>query len=210
MKKLFILPCLVAALAVACTTDDATDAAMADSQEYSNAVAEVSLFEGVWSLDDTPFGQKYELEHYVSGAVQRIVLRTFPYQQVLAQLLPNPDDISNAGTDQHPMLTLAPIGHSALATYSEVVDASDGAAEVFDSPKTEIPFRARLADGTVVEVSLELQASESTFVLSDMAASCILSVRRVVMTYPDGERTIRALNPARTLTFISAKKTREK
>ena len=96
-------------------------------------------------------------------------------------------------------MLLSSVGYSTSADY---YSGSTSASNTYG----QLVFQMEDADGSTVDVTLDLVPTASTAVVSQTYASCILTVKRITTTDNSGKSTIWVLNPERKMTFTSTKR----
>lgn len=196
MNKLLIA--LTALILVCCTTDDGAE--MGYTTASVNETAATISFEGVWSVDNVAIEQTYIVTQFFEAGIPCIAFVTFPYEAVMARLLPQVQQpVSVPQPSQPPIIHLQQVGYSVSADYYEQASSSSSAYE-------RITFGARGEDGTQFTVALDLLPSGSTFMVGQQSATCILSVKRIELTAAEGQPRLWVYNPEHILTFTSTKR----
>lgn len=213
---------LIGLLLAACSTGDADNEFSSDLPVSANDVTADTAFEGVWSIDDTPLDQTFTIVYQTRKGKPLVMFPTFPYKPVLNRVIGGMEKTDVAGgatignTDNSldmivsgdysivpsatsPTLELSSVGYSSSANYFEQSNSKQGEDGL-------LLFGLVSARGDNLTVTLGLQSNETTFVVSEAAANCILMVKRVTVAETNGEKRTWVLNPAMRMTFVSTRK----
>lgn len=189
---------LTALLMTACSIGD--DESIGADMMYSPDMNQTAIvFEGVWAVDDTPVSETAVVSFVPSGDGMRMTFTSFPCEGVVSSLLSDLQHLKRSGATQPQMLSMSSVGYSASADY---FSGSTSASSTYG----QLTFQMEDADGSTVDVTLELLPTASTAVVSQTYANCILMVKCITTTDNSGKSTIWVLNPERKMTFTSTKR----
>ena len=194
--KRFILFGLMGLLLAACSEGD--DDSSVDLHTSVSPTTYRALYEGVWTVDGTTLEQTYNVSYFRKETAQYVMFPTFPYEYLVKSIFPEIGvSIGQPMTQQ--LMTLSSVGYSASANY--YVNTFDNA----DSPQ-RISLNVVPAGGEPFTLAYDLLPEMLTFVSNETSASCILTLKRVEITYADGQQKTLVLNPERIMTFTSTKR----
>ena len=196
MRKIAFV--LTALLMTACSIGD--DESIGADMVYSPDMNQAAIaFEGVWAVDDTPVSETAVVSFVPNGDGMRMTFTSFPCEGVVSSLLSDLQHLKRSGATQPQMMLLSSVGYSTSADY---YSGSTSASNTYG----QLTFQMEDADGSTVDVTLDLVPTASTAVVSQTYASCILMVKRIATTDNSGKSTIWVLNPERKMTFTSTKR----
>lgn len=218
-RKVIALGLMVLMMLGGCSEGDNEDSYMDMPNADENVFA---VFEGVWSIDDTPIEQTFPMACQTNGSQPFVKFPSLPYKAIVNRVMGGKtnhmtleesmdkseedcastndvNDFSIVEPVVAPTLTLSPVGYSSTANYY-------GQASSTHETYEPLSFGMTSADEGTLTVTLGMLPGESTFVIGETAANCLLVVKRVIITYPNSGQRTWVLDPEMRMAFISTKR----
>ena len=196
MKKIILFG-LMGLLLAACSEGD--DDPVTDSHTSVSPTTYRALYEGVWTIDGITLEQTYSVSYFRKEETSYVMFQAFPYEFLVKSIFPEIGAFSIGQPSTQLLMTLSSVGYSTSAFYYE--NTFDNA----DSPQ-RISMNVVPAEGEPFTLAFDLLPDILTFVSNETSASCILTLKRVEITYADGQQKTLVLNPERIMTFTSTKR----